>query len=1216
MLQRLLGSVAIRQGEATVALMMFAYSFLAMTAHNIIRPLTRSKFIADLGADNIPYVELAAGLLIGVLMLWYSGAIRKLPRRHVIPITQAALVFLLVLLWAALQSGATWATVAFYFLSRITGVLLISQFWTLANEIYDARQAKRLFGFVGGGASLGGAVGGALTAGLAERIGTNSLVLVSAAVLAACGAIVVVIVRRTAASGGSEIAVERGVGALEALRLLGSSRQLRVLALVVGCAAAGATVVDQQLNMALEAASGGNGDRIARFLGLIGVYMSAAGFLVQVGLTSRIHRTLGISFALLLLPVGLGLSATLIFLTGALWAAGAARVLDSTMRYTVDKTTREVLFLPLAPEVRYRAKPFIDVTADRMAKALAAVLVLVLIKPWGLGLDWRQLSYASLALMVVWVLVALTARREYLKAFRDSIGIRRIEPGQVRTAVADAATIETLVEELANPDETAVLYAMDMLEAFEKRNLISPLLLQHSSPRVRARALQSVASTRSGMAGHWTTTVERMVHDDDVDVRAAAIHALAALSTEDATARVRRHLDDAEPRVVVAAAMILGASPASDDQDAADRALSGVIADSRASAADGRRQAAAALAGLGSRFRPLLLPLMYDSDPRVVEEAIRSARQMGASDGLFLPALIALLGHRALKASAREALVGYGEDAAAALAFVLHDRRESAWVRRHIPATLAQIPAQSSMDALVATLEDPDGFLRYKVLTAMESLRRTAPGLTVTTEVVEQRIVQEASRYGNYLTLRDNLQRERPAGTEHLLLERALDDKLARTLDRVYRLVGLLHGIDEVAGIRHAVEGTDQKRRAGALEYLDNVLKGAVRARVMPLVDDRPMAEKVRHANLALKTRPRDLTDTLAQLVHDADDVVSATAIHFVSRQRVRGLGDDLTFVAGRKSSPRVKAAREAATWALGRADGAHDAEGSRPVVEVVDRIRDVALFDFISVDELFRIAEGGDELRHHPGRELFRAEGIPDGVYILVEGTVAEHDADGGVAEHRAPAVLGFGDVVRGTPARVTARAVDDVLSIRVAAADFLTMVSDNPLLAQGLFRMLLTVDRGRALARPDRWLPESGLEAAVNRAPSAADQALLLRRHPLLTRAAADAVLALAEATEEVSFAKGDLLVDAGRVSAVYLVLSGAVVMETRGSGSTQVSAGTTLGLAETLAGVASPWTIRAETDGRARRLSREALFAVLGDHVDLMQDLFGAVLAPSPS
>ena len=42
--------------------------------------------------------------------------------------------------------------------------------------------------------------------------------------------------------------------------------------------------------------------------------------------------------------------------------------LDTSLRYTVDKTTREILFLPLPADVKYRAKPFIDVTVDRVAK--------------------------------------------------------------------------------------------------------------------------------------------------------------------------------------------------------------------------------------------------------------------------------------------------------------------------------------------------------------------------------------------------------------------------------------------------------------------------------------------------------------------------------------------------------------------------------------------------------------------------------------------------------------------------------------------------------------------------------------------------------------------------------------------------------------------------------------------------------------------------------
>ena len=104
-------------------------------------------------------------------------------------------------------------------------------------------------------------------------------------------------------------------------------------------------------------------------------------------------------------------------------------MLDATLRYTVDKTTREVLFLPLPIELKHRAKPFIDVTADRFAKALAAILLLVLIKPWGLGLDWRRLSYASLAMTGIWVGIVFVAWREYRRAFRDSIGSRAIAPG-------------------------------------------------------------------------------------------------------------------------------------------------------------------------------------------------------------------------------------------------------------------------------------------------------------------------------------------------------------------------------------------------------------------------------------------------------------------------------------------------------------------------------------------------------------------------------------------------------------------------------------------------------------------------------------------------------------------------------------------------------------------------------------------------------------------
>jgi AAA family ATP:ADP antiporter len=1206
--QRVLGRVvSLREDETTVALLMFAYSFLAMTAHSILKPVTGSSFIDQLGADNQPWVQLVVGLFIGVLMHWYANVVRKLPRRRVIPITLLGIDVLLVAFWALLQTGAVWVTVGLYSLGLLLGVFLISQFWTLATEIYDARQAKRLFGFIGGGASLGGAVGATILRVLVFQVGSNNMLLVSAAVLGLCVVIVDAILRRQPSLDSDGLVEEQGVGGREAFRLLAESDHLKIMALVIGCGAAGAAIVQQQLSMAAEA-TGGDADRMTAFLAEVTAWVSIAGFIVQVALTSRIHRSMGLAFAMLLLPLAMGSSAIVVLMSGALWAPQLARVLEATLRYTVDKTTREVLFLPVPLELKHRAKPFIDVTADRFAKALAAVLLLALIKPWGLGLDWRSLSYASLGMTGIWVGIVFVAWREYRRAFRDSIGSRAIAPGAIRTDLADTATIETLVEELAHPDEPAVLYAIEMLDALDKRHLVTPLLLQHQSPRVRARTLRALALSRSPAASRWLPTVSRMVQDEDVDVRAAALRALAELEHEDAAVLMRRHLADAEPRVVVTSAITLANSGRPDDVLAAESALRQIITDPRDSAAAGRAEAATALAHIDDpRFRALLVPLLYDRDPGVVQKAINSAREMGASDGLFIPGLLSLLGHRALKAPAREALVGYGETIIDALAYALRDQREHVWIRRHIPATLAELGTQRSMDALVAALDDPDGFLRYKAITAIEKIRRDHPAISCPRAVLEAQVVRESSRYYNGLTLQHNLLRHAPEAVDSLLA-RALQDKLHRTIDRIYRLLGLLYHVGDVAAARYTIEQGEARRRAAAVEYLDNLLGGVVRKRVMPILDDSPLTEKVRYANAVLKSRPRDLEDTLAQLVHEDDPVVAAAAIHFVGQRHAWGLSDDLEYVASHRSDNRIIG--EAVSWALAtrHANGGSLTASidSLPIVELADRVRVIPLFATLSVDELFRIAEAGEEIRHPAGRELCHAATPAEEVLFLLEGGARTVEGPSPDADVMPPAVIGFEDVLQGTALRSTVRAIEPTVCFRIAADDFMTMVSDNVLLAQGLFALLLANDRPRLpFAQPARVL-------ADHESPGAVHAARLLRHDPLLSRASAAQLLALTAIAPEVPLKAGAVLFDVGTPPAVYQIVQGEVVLEFPGTNMAVAPAGATIGVADTLAGTTSGWRATVTKDGRALRLEREELFSVLADHVDLMQGLFAGVLA----
>ena len=275
---------------------------------------------------------------------------------------------------------------------------------------------------------------------------------------------------------------------------------------------------------------------------------------------------------------------------------------------------------------------------------------------------------------------------------------------------------------------------------------------------------------------------------------------------------------------------------------------------------------------------------------------MRSVRALGATDFLFAPTLVSLLGNRRLKSGARETLVGYGPEVASILKYFLDDPDEDLWVRRHIPATLARIPCQQSMDILVMKLDVRDGFLGFKTLAAMDKLRREQPSLTFVKEPVEKRVLRECRKYFNRLGLHHNLfvRAEMPRAS---VLAQALDEKLILTIDRIYRLLGLLHPWKDIAASRLAIEPGDKRRRAGALEDLDNIVASQLRSRVMPILEDLPLEEKVQRGNVILKTRPRDVEETLLELINDDDQVVASAAIDLVGENELWNLTADVEHV-------------------------------------------------------------------------------------------------------------------------------------------------------------------------------------------------------------------------------------------------------------------------------------------------------------------------------
>jgi len=282
------------------------------------------------------------------------------------------------------------------------------------------------------------------------------------------------------------------------------------------------------------------------------------------------------------------------------------------------------------------------------------------------------------------------------------------------------------------------------------------------------------------------------------------------------------------------------------------------------------------------------------------------------------------------------------------------------------------------------------------------------------------------------------------------------------------------------------------------------------------------------------------------------------------------------------------------------------------PAVELAHRLRVVPLFAFASVDELFRIAMLGRQIRHEAGRVLYEAGRPVESLQCLLDGRVSTARPDGIATEIEAPAVLGFEGVIEGSPARRNIRAVETCITLSLTTEEFLSLLSENVEIAQGIFRLL--IDRRGRPGWHTILHGEIGpsLQRKIESGPlQPVDSILLLQSSPLLDRATAAQLVGLAGVARPITLKKGgDPL--SGAEPSIVVVLSGAIRIEHEGGRAAETAGpGDVLGVYETLGGVTFPVRAEVETDGKGLRFLRSDVLDLLADDIGLLRGIFSALL-----
>ena len=853
-------------GDLGRGTLLCACLFLVITTYKIGGVAGAALFLSRFQARELAYADIASALLVALVVMGYVVLARRIGLLGLLLGTTLFFSSNCALFWALAHYRFHLSVLfpVFYVWVKIFGVLVPTQIWTLANSLLTTREAKRVFGMVGGGAIAGWIFSGFFSKTVAKRFGTETLLIGMALFLVICAGLILLAWRtaRVTAEGqhpdSSSLNSSRNV--LAGMRLVASSSYLRAIAAVICISSLVTTLTGWQF-LALMQQFLVKKDVIAVFYANFNLYAGILGLLFQLLLTARFLRRFGIGTALFVLPtiVFFGSAGLLIF--GTLGAAVALKGSDQTLRYSLDKSTAELLYLPLPARIKMQVKWFIDTVVWRLGDGLSGLAVLLFANT--LHLPARQISWIVLVLVLAWLFAVSVARRQYVATLKENITQHRVDAEQASAAVLDRSTAELLSTKLYNSDPEDILYALSLFE-MERQKAAHPVirtLLNHPAATVRRRAI-SILSAAADKAVR--PEIEQLLRDPDLNVRTEALLYLTYHAHVDPLELIQELGDFPGFSVRSAVVAFLARPGDAQNLDAARQMLADMANDSDSPT---RLEAARLLGEIPDCFDPLLSKLVCDDEITVARAAISSVGKLRKRR--LAPELLDKLANRDLGVDVAKALGELGDSIVGTLRDHLADDSVPIAIRREVPAVLVQVGSFGAADVLMEHLLESDTTLRFRVISALNKLVRSHPEIETDAQAIETVLAAEIlGHYRSYQIL-DKLEN---TGPDQAPVGRAIHESMQQELERIFRLLGLLHPHLDVHSAYLGLQSKNASVYDNSLEFLDNVLKAQLREMLVPLLDGKvSVQERARLAKRLVRASIDNQEQAIAALVTSED---------------------------------------------------------------------------------------------------------------------------------------------------------------------------------------------------------------------------------------------------------------------------------------------------------------------------------------------------------
>jgi HEAT repeat protein len=417
--------------------------------------------------------------------------------------------------------------------------------------------------------------------------------------------------------------------------------------------------------------------------------------------------------------------------------------------------------------------------------------------------------------------------------------------------------LHALERRLSGDDPAEVLYCMELLDEADYPYLerVMSQLLRHPVPAIRVAALQCLERRR--LAGASAAVSAALAEETEPSVRAAALGVLAMADPAGVAERLHRAAETEAPQVRVAAVAALLRYGGEKETGAARERLREMAFSTNV---EDRLLAAQAIGEVGVKDLHFAVGrLLRDDDVAVCRAALKAAGQLDVAE--LWPRVIQRLVRPDTARAAATALIEAGPTAMPFLLAAFATPTTPRALRLTIVRLCGRIKETDGIELLLRSLNYPDAEVRRQTLRALDACRYRANDALA--EQMPQLLAREVAA-GAWITAAQLDVRELDLAP-HVL--RTFTGELEFVRERALLLLSLVYDSRTIMRCTGLILDADQSRRAYALEILDNVLPHAVKATLLPLLDDLPPERRLAALEGAVHYERLPARERLAALV-------------------------------------------------------------------------------------------------------------------------------------------------------------------------------------------------------------------------------------------------------------------------------------------------------------------------------------------------------------